>query len=191
MTLREIEFELSPYQYELMGYPGLQQGQPLNVILDAGVLLPNPATNSWYAVQPERLDSRLVRTGPATYALSGQIQLAEIARDEGEELAMLQVDAEGLPVRMVCAAQEDGTLPFGTWETRYLTAHATLSGLLEDDYSMGIGAHVGVTIWHINRLSLTPGDPNFGQWRESDRLLPMPYTFDRVLITGRVHRQMI
>jgi hypothetical protein len=169
MALREIEFELSPHQYELMGYPGLQQGQPLNVILNAGVLLPNPAS----------------------YALSGQIQLAEISRDEGEELAMLQVDAEGLPIRMVCAAREDGMLPFGTWETRYLTGYATLSGLLEDDYSMGIGTHVGVTIWHINRLSLTPGDPHFGQWRESDRLLPMPFTFDRIVITGRVHRQVI
>jgi hypothetical protein len=191
MALREIEFELSPHQYELMGYPGLQQGQPLNVILDAGVLLPNPSSNAWYVVQPEPLASKLVRTSPATYALSGQIQLAEISRDEGEELAMLQVDAEGLPIRMVCAAREDGMLPFGTWETRYLTGHATLSGLLEDDYTMGLGTHVGVTIWHINRLSLTPGDPHFGQWRESDRLLPMPFTFDRIVITGRVHRQVI
>ena len=31
MSLAEIEFELSAHQYELMGYPGLQQGESLSV----------------------------------------------------------------------------------------------------------------------------------------------------------------
>ncbi|MEZ4677571.1 MAG: hypothetical protein R2932_25480 [Caldilineaceae bacterium] len=37
MALTEIEFELSAAQYQLMGYPGLSQGETLTIELESGV----------------------------------------------------------------------------------------------------------------------------------------------------------
>ena len=50
LPLPEIEFELTAYQYEMMGFPGLKQGEPVSVVLEAGKTLgidperPNPVT---------------------------------------------------------------------------------------------------------------------------------------------------
>lgn len=200
MTLQEIEFELPAAQHALMDYAGLRQGQPLTLILDAGVLLPDPAAPAWYAVQKEALPGQVVRTGPATYAFSGQIVAADIGKGEPDDLsepngdgqsAVLLVQCGDLPVRVTCAPQADGVLPWGTWETRYLAGYGLLSGIVEDDFASGIGESVGVTVWHVNRLMLTPGDPNFGRWVESDTLLNMPYSYDRIVVAARVHRRTI
>lgn len=191
MALQEIEFELAADQYALMNYPGLRQGQPLSVLLDGGMLFPDPLTLTWYAVRPEPLASQCVRTGPGQVALAGQIREAEIGKVDGEDRAVLLVDCGGLPLRVTCLAQEDGTLPWGTWETRWLAGHALLAGIVDDDFASGIGEPVGVTIWHFNRLVLTPGDPHFGQWIEMDELLPLPFAFDRILVTARAHRRGI
>ncbi len=58
MPLDEIEFELSAEQYAAMGYPGLRQGQPLTVLLDGGLLLPEAGALTWYSVQKEPLPAR-------------------------------------------------------------------------------------------------------------------------------------
>ncbi len=76
MALTEIEFELPALQYERMNYPNLKPGEALTVILDAGVLLPEPAAPSWFAVQQAPLPMCLKRVGPALYAFSGQIALS-------------------------------------------------------------------------------------------------------------------
>ena len=68
MPLTEIEFELPALQYQRMGYPGLKQGEPLTVILDGGVLLPDPGADSWFAVQKEPPAPRFKQVGPAFYA---------------------------------------------------------------------------------------------------------------------------
>jgi hypothetical protein len=189
MPLQEIEFELTADQYEVMNYPGLRQGQPLSLLLDGGSLFPDPITFTWYAVRPEPLVPQCVRTGPGQYALAGQIREAEIGKVDGQERAVLLVDCGGVPVRVTCLPQDDGTLPWGTWETRWLTGHTLLAGIVEDDFASGIGEMVGVTIWHFRRLVLTPGDPHFGEWVEADELLPLPFGYDRILVTARVHRR--
>lgn len=191
MTLQEIEFELPAAQYALMEYPGLRQGQPLSLLLDAGVLLPDAAAPAWYAVQQEALPSRLVRTGPGWYAFCGQIVAAEIGKHEGAESAVLLVQCGDLPIRVTCAPKSDGTLPWGTWETRYLAGFAPLAGIVEDDFASGIGESIGATVWHFNRLILAPGDPNFGLMVESDELPPLPYRWDRIYVTARVHRRVL
>ena len=61
LPLPEIEFELTAYQYEMMGFPGLKQGEPVSVVLDAGVLLPDVSAESWFTVQKETLPSQFVR----------------------------------------------------------------------------------------------------------------------------------
>ena len=192
MALTEIEFELSAIQYELMGYPGLQQGQSLPLLLDAGVLLPEPSADTWFAVQKDPLPVQLAHVGPAMYAFTGQITEADIVKvgdgpADTEETATVLVACGDAVVRVVCAPLADGLLPFGTWETRYLTGYSRLQGIVEDDFSSPIGEPIGVTIWHFRRLVLTPGDPLFGQWHESDSLPATPYTYDRLLITARIH----
>lgn len=193
MQHREIEFELTAHQFELMGFPALREGQPLEVQLDAGILLPDPAAITWYHVQPEPLKPALVRTAPGQYALCGQIRAAELA-EEGEGLAsqqsgILLVECDGLPIRLSVAPGQDGRLPWGTWETRWLAGHSLLTGLAEDDLATGIGETVGVTLWRFQRLVLTPGDPHFGQWVESDHLLPSPLRSDRIVVVAHVHRR--
>ena len=84
VPLPEIEFELTANQYAAVGFPGLKQGEPLSVVLDAGVLLPDVSAESWFTVQKEALPSRFVRVAPAQYALAGQILAAEWI-DEDEE----------------------------------------------------------------------------------------------------------
>ena len=121
MALPEIEFELSSHQYEQMGYPGLRQGQSLWPVLDAGILLPDLAADDWFAVQKEPLPPRLVRIGPALYAFTGQIGKADLHKDDDEETGVLLVDTGVAPLRVTCAPETDGRLPFGTWETRYLS----------------------------------------------------------------------
>ena len=185
----EVEFELSAAQFELMGYPNLSQGQPLSLVLDAGVLLPDPAADSWFMVQPESLPTQLVHVGPALYAFSGQIRDAELLQDEDNEMAILLVNCGGVLVRMTCAPGEDGHLPFGTWETRYLAGVGRLQGVVEEDYSSILGENIGATLWSFRRLILTPGDPLFGQWRETSNLPATPFRFDRILIQARLHRQ--
>lgn len=195
MALTEIEFELSAYQQELAGFPAIVQGQPLAIILDAGVLLPDLGAPAWYAVTPEPLPQKFVRTGPATFAFCGKITQAELEKEgeglEAIESAVLLVECDGVPLRVTCAAQSDGMLPFGTWETRTLSGHGLLSGMLEDDFASGIGETVGVTAWSFRRLVLTPGDPHFGEWTESGRLLPTPIGQDRIFVTARMHRRSV
>ena len=191
MALQEIEFELPAAQYALMDYPGLRQGQPLALILDGGVLLPDSAAPAWYAVQQEALPARFVRTGPGCYAFCGQIVAAEISKHEGAESAVLLVQCGDLPIRVTCAPKGDGMLPWGTWETRYLTGFASLAGIVEDDFASGIGESVGATVWHFSRLIQTPGDPNFGLMVEAEKLLPLPYAWDRIYVTARVHRRIL
>src|SRR5689334_23006604 len=116
MALTEIEFELPAQQYASMGYPGLKQGEVLTIILDAGVLLPDPAADGWFTVQQPPLPARFKQVGAATYAFSGQIQEADIIKEAGEESATLLVLCGGVPLRVTCAPQADGRLPFGTWE---------------------------------------------------------------------------
>lgn len=189
--MSEIVFELSALQHELMGYPALRQGQSLDVVLDAGILFPEASASNWYHVQPEPLPSALQRVERVKYALAGQIKAAEIAKVDGEEEATLLVDCGIAPVRVLCSAQDDGRLPWGTWETRYLAGFAPLQGIVEEDFSTAIGQSVGLTIWAFHRLVLKPGDPLFGQWFESDELSTSPLGFDRVLVTARLHRQKL
>ncbi len=191
MTLQEIEFELPADQYALMEYPGLRQGEPLTVLLDAGILLPDALAFTWYAVQPEPLPPALVRTGPGQYAFQGQITAAEIGTEQGVQSAVLQVDCGEVPLRVTCAAQDDGMLPWGTWETRWLAGHGLLTGLVEDSFAAGIGTMVGVTVWQFQRLVRTPGDPHFGRWIESDVLLPVPFHHDRIVVAARLHRRAL
>lgn len=188
MALREIEFELSPQQFEMMGYPRLQQGQPLDVQLQSSELLPEPGTEAWYMARKEALVPQLIRVGRGHYAFAGQIEQADIVKEEGLETAALVVQCGVAPVRVMCAPQADGTLPYGTWETRFVTGISRLYGLVEEDFLIGVGERIGVTIWGFQRLVLTPGDAAFGQWYESTELLPTPYRYDRVVVTARVHQ---
>lgn len=195
MSSIEIEFELSAYQQELAGYPALTQGQPIALVLDGGVLLPDVGAASWYSVTPVPLPERFVAVGRGQFAFCGKIIEAELEKEgeglEAIESAVLLVECDGVPLRVTCAAQSDGMLPFGTWETRTLSGLAFVSGMLEDDFASGIGETVGATVWSVRRLVLTPGDPHFGEWIESESLLPTPIGSDRIYITARLHRRKI
>ena len=186
--LQEIEFELPAEQFELMGYPRLTQGQPLTVTLDAGILLPDRAANFWFAVQKEPLPHRFERIGRATYAFTGQIEAADIIKDDELESANVLVKADTLFFRVTCAPGDDGRLPFGTWETRTITGLAHLQGIVEDDYVSPIGRTTGVTIWQFHRLLLTPGDARFGEWYVTTELPDSPYRYDLVVVEGRIHQ---
>ena len=190
MALPEIEFELSAAQYALMGYPGLQQGQPISLMLDGGILLPDPGASFWFAVQQEQLAKTFQKIGPAVYAFAGQIEEAEIEYGQ-EQLAYLAVDCGDLVLRVTCAPGEDGMLPYGTWETRYIAGMAAVQGLPEESFELSIGRNVDVTLWNFRRLVLRPGDPNFGQWHESFSLPATPYQYDRVYVTARLHRRIV
>lgn len=189
MSLREIEFELTPVQYERMRYPGLRQGQPVSMILDGGVVLPDRSVHTWFTVQQEPITPRMMRTGPAQYAVSGPIIQADIARLDDRQVATLIVDCDGTPVRVTCEPGDDGLLPFGTWETRFFTGFVLLEGIAEDDFAVPLGEPVGLTIWHFSRLALHPGDPHFGEWLVTDSLPPLPFSHDRIIVTARQHRQ--
>jgi hypothetical protein len=189
MPLPEIEFELSAHQYELMGFPGLRQGESLSLVLDAGVLFPDPAAESWFAVQQAPITRAFMRVAPGHYALAGQIAEAELFKDGEAQSAVVTVDCGLAPVRVTCAPQEDGILPWGTWETRFLSGIGRIQGIVEEDYRSSIGRAVGVTIWQFRRLVLGPGDPLFGQWHETTELPPQPYRYDRIFVTARIHRQ--
>ncbi|HXF63854.1 MAG TPA: hypothetical protein VNK95_19680 [Caldilineaceae bacterium] len=191
MALTEIEFELPAEQFALMGYPHLRQGQPLTLQLETVMLMPEPGGEGWFTVQPERLAAQFVQVGRARYAFAGQITQAELDQEEGIESATLLVQCGDIPLRVVCGPREDGTLPFGTWETRYLAGSGRVLGIVEESFATGVGEQVGVTIWQFHRLSLTPGDPHFGQWHETVELLPAPYQADRVIVTARLHRKAI
>jgi hypothetical protein len=188
--INEIEFELSAEQYERMGYPGLQQGESLTVTLDADYLLPDPAADAWFAVRKEPWPALFKPVAPATYIFAGQIKQAEIGYEGGEQSAVLLVDC-GLPLRVTCGSQADGRLPEGVWETRYLTGYGRVLGIVEDDFASAVGQTIDVTVWSIRRLVLTPGDPVIGEWRISESLPPVPYRYDRVLITARRHRSVL
>jgi hypothetical protein len=191
MSLTEIEFELSAHQYELLGYPGLRQGQTLSVVLDAGVLIPDPSADSWFAVQQEPTPAHFQAIGPAFYLFAGQIIEADLFKADGAETGIVLVDCGGVLVRCTCAPQEDGVLPWGTWETRYLTGMGRVQGIVEEDFRTAtVGRPFGVTIWRFRRLILAPGDALFGQWHETVDLLPLPYTYDRVYVTARIHRNL-
>lgn len=191
MALPEIEFELSAYQYEQMGYAGLRQGEPLSVVLDAGVLLPDVSAESWFLVQKEAIPAQFVRIAPATYAFAGQIVEAELLQEDDEQTAVLLVNCGLVHLRVTCAPQDDGRLPYGTWETRYLTGVGRVQGLVEEEFKTAIGQPTNLTIWGFRRLILAPGDPLFGQWHESAELLPLPLHYDRVVVTARLHRNRI
>jgi len=188
MTLPEIEFEFSAAQYELMGFPGLQQGESLSLALDGGILLPDSGAERWYTVQAEPLEKRFVRIGPATYAFAGQIVEAEIEYGH-DQLAWLSVDCGPVHLRVTCAPEDDGQLPYGTWETRFISGLAYVQGIVEDSYENPVGRNTNVIVWHFRRLPLTPGDSIFGEWHESDELPPHPLGVDRVFVTARVHKE--
>lgn len=187
----DIEFELPAFQHELMGYAGLKQGEPVTVTLESDVLLADPAASGWFAVQKEPLPTRFIRVAPATYAFTGQIMAAELEKSDGAETAVLLVQCGDIAVRVICAPDEEGRLPFGVWETRYLTGVSRLHGILEDDFQTAIGKPMDVTIWQFRRLVLTPGDAVFGQWYETDTLPPTPYHYDRIIIESRLHRSRL
>ncbi|MBX3012097.1 MAG: hypothetical protein KF832_11350 [Caldilineaceae bacterium] len=189
--MMELEFELPAYQYQLMGYAGLKQGEPLSVTLETDILVPDPAASGWFAVQQGAWPDRFERIAPATYAFAGRISAAELLKEGGSETATLLVQCGEIPLRVSCTADESGRLPFGTWETRYLAGVSRLHGLVEDDFHTAIGRSVDVTIWDIQRLVLTPGDAVFGQWYETDRLMPAPYHHDRIVIRCRLHRNRL
>ena len=191
MALTEIQFDLSPQQFELMGYPHMRQGQPLELQLQVGELLPEPGGDGWYAVRPEPLRAQLIEVDRALYAFAGQVAQADIVKDEGLETAALVVNCGVAPIRVMCAPHADGRLPYGTWETRYVTGIGRLYGLVEEDFSVGVGERIGVTVWNFHRLVLTPDDPAFGQWYESIDLLPTPYQYDRIVVTAHVHRARV
>lgn len=188
MASAEIEFELSAQQHAQIGFPALRQGEPLSVVLDAGVLLPDVAAESWFTVQPEALPARFVSTGPATYAFAGQITEAELVTQDGEQTAVLLVNCGVVHLRVTCAPQADGRLPYGTWETRYLSGVGRVHGVVEEAFKTAIGRPTDCTIWGFRRLVLAPGDPLFGQWHESVELAPLPLHYDRVIVVARVHR---
>ena len=188
MALTEIEFELSAQQYTLMGFPGLTQGQPLSVVLDAGVLLPDATADNWFTVQQAPLPPQFCQVGRGHYAFTGQIVEADLFKEEGAEMGVFVVDCGAVPVRVTCAPQDDGMLPWGAWETRTLTGIGRVQGIVEEDYQAAVGRPVGVTVWSFRRLVLTPGDTLFGQWHTATTLLPQPYRYDRVFVTARVHR---
>lgn len=187
----ELEFELPAFQHQMSGYATLRQGEPLTVTLESDTLLPDPAANSWFVVQKELLPMQFTRIGPATYAFTGQITAAEIDKEGDEETATLLVQCGEIPLRVTCAADESGKLPFGTWETRFLTGVSRVHGLIEDDFYTSIGQSIDVTIWNFRRLVLRPGDAVFGQWHEADVLMPTPYTYDRVVLECRLHRNRL
>jgi hypothetical protein len=189
MSLTEIEFELPARQFSLMGYPNLRQGQPLTFQLETRVLSPS-SDESWYVLQRERLDAQYVRIGRAHYAFTGQIVEAEIVKEDEYESGALLVQCGAIPLRVLCAPGEDGRLPYGTWETRYLTGHSIIVGIVEDDFGTGVGKPVTATVWSFRRLVLNPGDSKFGEWYETDELPSTPYELDRVLITARLHRPL-
>lgn len=191
MASTEIEFDLAAAQFGMMGYPALRQGQAVALQLETGLLLPDPVEENWYAVTPDALPSRIVKVGPAHYAFCGQIEAAELVKIEGAETATLLVRCAGVPLRVTCGPQADGMLPFGTWETRYLSGYGRIYGLFEEEFTTAIGERVGATIWGFQRLVLGPGDSRFGEWYETADLLPVPYEYDRVLMTVRLHRRLI
>jgi len=189
--LTEIEFDLPALQFELMGYPPIKQGHSLAVVLDAGVLSPGPVGTSWFVVQKEPLPHRFEQVGRAAYAFSGQIVEADIVNDAGVETATVLIKAGDVTFRATCAPGVDGRLPYGTWETRTIIGLAQFQGIVEDDFASPIGEPVGVTVWRFRRLVLTPGDPLFGVWHESEELPPVPYQYDRVLVVGKIHRRRL
>jgi hypothetical protein len=188
MALAEVEFELTGEQYKRMDYPGIKQGHWLPVILDAGLLMPDLSSPSWFVVQQEPLPSAFQQIGRAAYAFTGQIVEADIIRDEGLETATIWLNCGVVHLRATCAPMDDGRLPYGTWETRTLTGVARLQGVIEDDYVSPIGRSTDMTVWGVRRLNLAPDDPNFGQWSESEELLPVPYQHDRIVVTAHIHR---
>jgi hypothetical protein len=186
----EIEFELTPQQFAAMGYPQLNPGDLLTVTLDAGVLLPDPAADAWFTVRKEPFPA-LYKSVPGGMAVfSGQIQQAEVGWAGESESAALLIDC-GFPLRATCAPGEDGRLPYGTWETRYLTGFGRLYGIVEDDFATAVGKTVDLTIWGFRRLVLTPGDPLIGEWHESEVLPPAPFYYDRVLVKAHFQRETL
>lgn len=188
MALAEVEFELSAEQFARMGFPHLQQGEPLTVILDGGVLLPDVSAQNWYVVQKDPLAHKLVQVGRALYAFVGQIAEADIVKDDDIQTATLLVDCGVARIRVTCAPTDDGRLPDGVWETRTITGLCHLQGIVDDEFAAPVGESTGVTLWHFRRLVLSPGDPNFGEWYQTDELLPVPFSFDRLMVTAHLHR---
>ncbi len=190
MTLPQIEFELSAEQFALMGFPRLQQGLPLSPVLDGGVLLPGPGPDPWYTVQKEALIPRFARIGPAFYAFAGQIVEADIEYGR-TQMAVLVVDCGIVTLRVACAPNSDGILPEGTWETRFTAGFAPVQAIVEESFAAPVGRVVDISLWGFRRLLLSPGDAAFGSWHESSEIPPAPFTYDRLLIQARVHRQGI
>ena len=119
---------------------------------------------------------------------TGQIKEADIIKDGDETSATLVVACGAIALRVTCAPQPDGRLPYGTWETRYLTGYARIQGIVEDAFTIPIGQPVDVTLWRFRRLVLAPGDAVFGEWYETDQLTPSAYIYDRILVTAHLHR---
>ena len=73
MALTEIEFELSPQQFEMMGYPHLQQGSRWMCSWRAGELLPEPGRGCVVCGAPGAVVAAADPGGRAAYAFAGQI----------------------------------------------------------------------------------------------------------------------
>jgi len=187
--MTEIEFDLPAEQFALMDFPNLQLGQTLTLQLETHMLTPD-VEPYWYHVQSEKLSPQFVRVGRAQYGFAGQIDDAYLTKDGAFENAALLVQCGEVPLRVLCAPRPDGRLPYGTWETRYVTGYSAVFAIVEDSYEVPIGKLVTVTLWSFRRLVLEPGDAMFGEWHETDELPPVPYSHDRVVVTARVHKSV-
>ena len=107
MALAEIEFELSAHQYELMGYPGLHQGESLSVVLGcrrAACRIRRPTVGLPCSQEPLPPQSGTV--GPATYAFAGQIVEADLFKSDGAETGVVVVQCGDVAAaRDLCPAR--------------------------------------------------------------------------------------
>ncbi len=143
MPLTEIEFELPAEQFALMGYPNLQQGHVLTLQLETVVPRPTGTTPGTMC-RRRSWTPNLCVSGRAQYAFAGQITDADVQKSDDYESAAVIVQCGEIPVRVLCAPGPDYRLPYGTWETRYLTGYSRIAGIVEDDFGV-VGKQVTVT----------------------------------------------
>jgi hypothetical protein len=67
----------------------LTQGQPLSVVLDAGVLLPDPSADNWFTVQQAPLPPQFCQVGRGAYAFTGKIIAADLFKEDGAETGVV------------------------------------------------------------------------------------------------------
>ena len=128
-----------------MDYPHLRQGQSLDVQIETGVLLPDAGSEGWYAVQKEPLEPQLHQVARASYAFAGQIDQAELSKDED---GMASATLHGALWRRAAAG---AVCAGGRWTTaRWHMGDALsgglgrLHGLVEENFSTAVGTRIGV-----------------------------------------------